>query len=487
MNKPAKYLVIISGITVLFCLTIGFDILPFLRGPAPYPPEWQWSYLFINTLSRIYLPILCVIILISLYLWTEKKNMFSKKDSKLFIFLVMLLAFLFQLSLLFFSRSGVTVLLHRIIDPELNGYFTASLSIQNINVFLKNYKDTMLSYVYHAKSHPPGAILLFYFLKQLITPFNFFINFANNLNPAHSDVKQLWNILLPINKATALFAAFFIPFLSTFSLIPLYFSAKILYGTRVALRSIFLFFLIPTIVFFIPINDAFLHLFSITAFFFLLKGLEKKQKISFFLSGLFLLLGVLFNLSLIPILILLSLFALLFLRNKKTPLIKGYIIGGIFFSLGFFLPLLFLNLFFHFNFLQVIQTITKYAPGNMARSYSLWIYYNLQDFLIFCGIPIAIIFFLMIKQSFLQIIKKQFKKLDPLFISFFIMIISLNFSGFVLGEVGRLWSPYIPFMILITVNFVTNKLKFSDKLFAVILVLQVVQLLVMQEFWVMLW
>ncbi|HEX8932144.1 MAG TPA: glycosyltransferase family 39 protein, partial [Patescibacteria group bacterium] len=330
-------------------------------------------------------------------------------------------------------------------------------------------------------------ILLFYILKQLIAPFTLFINFANNLNPGHGDVMQLWHTLLPINKATALFSAFFIPLLSTISLVPLYFSAKTLYGTRVAQRSIFLFFFIPTIVFFIPINDAFLHLFSITAFFFLLKGLEKNQKISFFLSGVFLLLGIFFNLSLLPILLLLFIFALLFLRYKKAALLNNYLTAGIFFSLGVFLPLFFLNLFFHFNLIQVMHTITTHAPGNLGRSYPLWLYFNIQDFLIFCGIPIALIFLLMIKKFFLQIIKNQLTAIDPLFVAFFMMIIVINFSGFVLGETGRLWSPYIPFMVLITVSFVTSKLKFSNKLFVGILILQIIQLLVMQEFWVMLW
>ncbi len=477
---------IIAISTLLFCLAIAFDISPYLRGPAPYPPDWQWSYFFVNTLHNLYPVILNSILLIGLFILRENKKFIAPKKTLVFIFLIMILSFLFQLSLLFFSRSGVLVLLHRILNPELNGYFTASLTIQNVTDFLRNYNDIMLDFVYHAKSHPPGAILFFYALKHLITPFPFFIDFVNNLTPTHSDVKQFWNVLQPVDKATALFSGFFIPFLSTFSLIPLYYSAKILYGTRAALRSIFLFFFIPTIVFFIPINDSFLHIFSLSAFFFLLYGLSKKNLFSFFVSGVILFSGILFNLSLLPIVLLLFVFALIYLKNKKAVL-SEYLKGGFSFMVGIFLPALLLYLFFQFNFLQIMHTITTHAPGNMGRSYAVWIYFNIQDFLIFCGIPTAFIFLLMIKQSFMHLIKKQFKKIDPLFSAFFIMIMVLNFSGFVLGEVGRIWLPYIPFMVLITVSFMTNKLKFSGKLFAGILLLQVIQILVMQEFWVMLW
>jgi len=487
VNKQTKYFFFLGITTLLFCLAIGFDIYPPLRGPAPYPPEWQWPYFFINTLSKIYLPLLSAFVLIAIFIREEKKNIFTRNHTKLFIFFIMLLCFFFQLSLLYFSRSGIGVLLHRIINPELNGYFTASLTIHSLADFLGNYNQNMLHYVYHAKAHPPGAILLFYFLKQIISPFTFFINFADHLNPAHGDVKQIWNMLPPVSKATALFSSLVIPFLSTLSLFPLYFSAKMLYGARIALRSMFLFFFIPTIVFFIPINDAFLHVFSLTAFFFLVKGVQKNNLLSYALSGTTLFLGALFNLSLLPLLILFFVFALISLRNKKFSSLKNYLYGGGFYSIGFFLPAILLNIIYHFNFLQVTQTIMHHVPDVHTRSYTLWLFYNIYDFLIFCGIPLALILLHLLKQTFFQSIKKQFSKIDPVFLGLFLMIVILNFSGSVRGETGRLWSPYIPFVVLAVAHFVTNKLKFSDKLFAGLLLLQVVQLLVMQEFWVMLW
>ena len=487
MKNQKKYFLFIACLTIIFCLAIGFDSFPALRGPAPYPPEWQWPYLFVNTLSRIYLPLLSGSLLVGLFLWEEKKNILRQKHTKLFIFLIMLLSFFFQLSLLFFSRSGVGVLLHRIINPGLNGYFTASLTIHSVTAFLANYNHEVLQFVYHAKAHPPGAILLFYCIKQLITPFTFFVTFANQLHPTHTDVGQLWNMLQPLDKATAVAASILIPFLSTLSLIPLYFSAVMIYGSRVALRTLFIFFFIPTIVFFIPINDAFLHVFSITAFFFLVKGVQKNDKLSFALSGTTLFLGVFFNLSLLPLLILFLLFCLFFLLNKKNTPVTNYLTDGVFFSLGFFLPPLFLAFFFHFNFLQVTQTIMSYVPDVHSRSYTLWLSYNISDFLIFCGIPLALTFLLILKQTVLQSFKKQFNKIDPVFLAFLSMIIILNFSGSVRGETGRLWSPYIPFMVLVVTNFVTTKLKFSTKVFAGILLLQILQLLFMQEFWVMLW
>jgi hypothetical protein len=76
------------------------------------------------------------------------------------------------------------------------------------------------------------------------------------------------------------------------------------------------------------------------------------------------------------------------------------------------------------------------------------------------------------------------------------MLLILNFSGSVRGETGRIFSIFMPFMVLIAAGFTTNNLKFTPhhngagfttRQFGVFLALQALQILVMQEFWVMLW
>ena len=509
-----RNIALITAATILFCLAIGFDISPFLRGPSPYPPEWRWGYEFVNTAGRLYTPVGVAAVIIGIFALVEKQKFLRARSPAIVLVLLILVSFFFQLSLLFYSRSGILVLVHRIINPQLNGYFTAALSIHNISEFLRTYNTQVLHFVYHAKAHPPGAILLFYFINQAMTAFPLLGNTASHFVPSHTDVKLIWNTLLPAQKAGALFAAFFIPFLSTLTLIPLYYSAKILYGSKVAMRSVCLFVFIPSIVFFIPINDSFLHVFSITAFFFLLKGIEKSKGYWYVLSGATLFLGVFFNLSLLPLLVFLVFFFLS--KSAQTPpnlplsgeeqeisrpdkrphevdstLVVGrlwrVLNSGVFFFLGFLLLPILLFLFFQFSFIQVAQTIMAHVPDVHTRSYWIWIFYNLYDFLVFSGIPITIVVFVALKQLLIDSMKKQWKQINYLLVSFLLMIFILNFSGSVRGETGRLWSVYMPFMTLIAVAFVTNKLKFSTRFFTIFLLLQVIQILVMQEFWVMLW
>ena len=477
-------MILISILTVLFLLAISFDITPYLRGPSPYPPEWRWSYLFVNTMDRIWLPLFVIMSIGALFIWTEKKKI---THTKTILTLLVLLSVLFQLGVLFYSRSGIPVLVNRIINPELNGYFTAALSIKSVPYFLTHYNDLVLTFVYHAKAHPPGAILFFYYLKELISQWPLLGEMASRLSSTHSDVGVVWNDLHSSEKATALFAGILVPFLSALSVIPLYYSALLLYGRTVALRSAFLYLLIPSLVFFIPINDAFLQLFSVTTLFFMVYGLEKNKRYPFFLSGATLFLGVFFNLSLLPLLIFFFLFFLLRMWQQKKFWSQAFFVKGILFSTGFFLPPILLLFFAQFNFIQMVQTIMKHVPDVHTRSYTIWIFYNLYDFLIFSGIPVSLMVLFAIKQEVKKIMRKTWKKIDPVLMPFLTMILILNFSGSVRAETGRLWSVYIPFMVLLAASYLTNKMKFSKKLFILILLLQAVQILVMQEFWVMLW
>lgn len=43
-RNPRRELALIAA-TVLLLTAIWFDVTPLLRGPAPFPPEWQWPYL----------------------------------------------------------------------------------------------------------------------------------------------------------------------------------------------------------------------------------------------------------------------------------------------------------------------------------------------------------------------------------------------------------------------------------------------------------
>lgn len=155
--------------TLLFCIIIAFDTLPFLRGPAPYPPDWQWDYLFVNTLSRIWMPLLFMGAALWFALSLEQKTeKHITQHEKKYLVVCVLLFFFIQLSVTFFSRAGISVLFSRIANPDMNGYFTAANQVENISIFLSQFEEQVLSLPMHAQGHPPGAILFFWILEHIL-------------------------------------------------------------------------------------------------------------------------------------------------------------------------------------------------------------------------------------------------------------------------------------------------------------------------------
>lgn len=464
-----KFLFFLSIFTLCFCLAIAVNLSPFLRGPAPYPPNWRWAYQPTPLSFKLFVPLfLMLVIMWTVYYFDKMK----KPKTTLLITILLLGGFLLQISLLFASRAGIAVLLHRIISPTINGYFTVSLQKQSLPLFLKNFTANMGSYPMYAKFHPPGAVLFFSFLNACASILNFLFPVIAKLTPKHSDVAIIWNGLNDAQKVSALLSGFIIAFLSYVTLIPLYLSGKILYGQQTAKRSIFLFLFIPNILLFVPLNDVFLPLFTVWSLYYFLISTEKQNIFFSFLSGIVLFVGTFFSLTFLPLLLFFFIFLILQKKIRKSVnLFLSFLIGFI------IMPLLLLVLY-HVDFISLTQQMMQFhETAQTGRNYWVWLFYNVYDFFIFVGIPLSTLFFY-------QIIKKN---RDKLFLSFLIMFIFLELSGSVRGETGRIWLPFVPLVILPVANFITNSLKFSSKQLILILLLQAIQVIVFETFLITLW
>lgn len=454
-------------ITLLFLIAFAFDISPYLRGPAEWPPDWRWPYLFINTVDKIWLPLIIIALILVIFYFVDKR----KKIPLSVLFGLVILTFLFQLSILYFSRSGVGVLIHRIINPDLNGYFTEATKIKDLFSFMSNYRENVLNFSMHATGHPPGSILFFWLIEKILTFFPFINKLIAGVIPKHTDVQLIWNNLILIQKSTAVFSAFLIPFIGSLNILPLYFLAKHLYDVKTAVRSVFLAIFLPTLTLFTPLNDVFFPMFFLWSFLFFIRGIKEKNTILLLISGLIFSLGLFFSLSLLPLLLIFIFFALL--SSKYNLKFKINILSLFFAGLSVFYLILFFA--FKFNFLTISYTLMTGLPK--GRQYLTWVFYNLYDFFIFTGIPISFYYL----RIFFQ------KSKDWFFYSFTIMLFILNFSGATKGEVGRIWLPLMFPLTIIVGNYLAKKTKVSTSNFMVILFLQSLQIIVLQEFWVTLW
>ncbi len=480
-----SFLIITALISIIFFALIAIDFSPYLRGPAPYPPDWRWPYEPTNTLSRIWGPLGVIALIILIFKKKENKTLKSKNYKTISMFVI--LSFLLQISLLYFSRSGVEVLIHRTINPMISGYFSVSTQVFDLGGFLRNFNQSLYDYPMYAKFHPPGGILFYYFLEFILRPFAHFFTNILAVTPSHSDVALLWNGLREFQKFNALVSGFVVAFIASLSIIPIYFSSRILYEEKAAIRSSALFIFVPSVLLFTPLIDVFMPLFTATSLYFYLKGSQTKNYLYFFFAGLILFLGAFFTLTFIPLLFFFSLlFFLKFIQDKKD--LKIVIENFISFSSGFLL-IPFLLFFAGFNFIDTVRTIMIYhEAAQSGREHLIWYFYNIYDFIIFAGIPVGIMFAYHILESLKTFRKtKSLKKIDSIFLSFIIMLLVVNFSGTVRAETGRIWLPFVPLLIIVVANFVTNKLKFTSRQFTLLLLLQAIQVLIFQSVLVAVW
>ncbi len=397
---PKLITVSIITISLVFFAALALNISPWVRGPS----EWRWPYQFIPTFNKLYFPIAVGVLILLLFKFVDSKKIKSKW---LPLFTLVFLSFLFQISVVFFSRAGINVLYHRTFDPGLNGYYSAGIAITDPRRFITNYPQIVNSLPMHAKGHPPGGPLSFYFANTLVR------------NP-------FW---------IAITSPFVVSLLSCLAIILVYLISQ-------SFRAAFLTATIPALALFMPLLDLIYPLFGLTAVYLITKHKN-------FLSGLVFGLGLFFSYSLLPVM------AVIFILSK-TNFLK--------FSLGVVVFFLSLNLIFGYDFIKsTLVVISNQAP----RSFLPWLIYNPYDFMVFLGLPTAILLWLSNRK-------------------FLLLFFSLILTIFSRGEVGRIW---LPLMVLATIpagKYLTEK-KFSSKFVMILLALQMIQTLIIQEFWVPLW
>ncbi len=482
--KTKLLLTLIIAITLIFSIAVALDLSPFLRGPAPYFPDWRWDYNFVNTFPKIWFPITISAIILCIFYFVEKKGKkWIEKKEKIILPSFFLLYYLFQFAVLYFNRAGINSLLNRIINPGVNGYFTSALYVKDVPSFLKEFNSIVLSLYMHAQGHPPFSVLFFWIINKLFSFTPFFNPLTSELIIKTDNIRSVWLTLPQSAKLGAIFVAVFIPMLVSLVSILVYLVAKKIYGINTAFRSLIVLIFVPNILLFIPINDVFIVIFPLASIILLINSIRNKQLILSLLSGLLFSVGLYFSISLLPIFIII-IFILVKETNFKIKKSTNYII---FYLLGLLFIPVFLYVVLGFDTIRMLKVLMSGLPEK--RHYSTWVIYNLYDFFVFTGIPLTIGLIVLICNQIMRLYRRLWKNVDLFFTGFILMLLILNFSGSVRGETGRIWIPFVPFMIMPVVNFLTvnKQVRLSTNQFVLFVSIQLVVVLVLNEFWVALW
>ena len=160
-------------VTALALLAIRFEATPLLRGPAPYPPEWQWAAGPKPWSGRVVPALACALGLIVLLLLSGRAFPRPRAGNAMLLSAATLLGFGLQLGLRHVDQEGaVAALVSRTISGSFTSFHRVAVSgaAHDPVRYLARYHETLPALRHralHAATHPPGPVLFYSGLLEL--------------------------------------------------------------------------------------------------------------------------------------------------------------------------------------------------------------------------------------------------------------------------------------------------------------------------------
>lgn len=155
-----------TALLVAYCAVVRTDALPWLRGPAPYPPDWQWPYTD-RPLSWTWAPAIALgLVLVGFYAWLGRRAV-SRAAATLLLVAATAVGWAFHIALTAPSAGGA---MHwfaaQANEAALLSHFNAALSpdLDDAADYLDRYAERLPDYRerhFHVSSRPPGLVLAF--------------------------------------------------------------------------------------------------------------------------------------------------------------------------------------------------------------------------------------------------------------------------------------------------------------------------------------
>jgi len=167
MRRGAVALALATG---AFWWAAWVDATPFLRGPAPYPPEWRWPYRRGMPAEIDPAVLACAAGLLGLLVASGSSRARRRplRSALLLTGLAIPLGAGLQVSLLGLEgpRSGLSELMARTASPAFTQYYNVAIApeARDVAAFLDGYAGLLPAFhrqATHAATNPPGAVLFF--------------------------------------------------------------------------------------------------------------------------------------------------------------------------------------------------------------------------------------------------------------------------------------------------------------------------------------
>lgn len=461
MSRHTLRLSLLTSLTLFLVFLIFTDLTPLLRGPAPETSEWYWPYL-LRPLSRWWLPVVSAVLLLGIVGWWLKRPEQSKKA----VLGLVVANFLLQLALIYADRPAVLAeLVDRTLSERVTGYFQPAVDITTLDAFLTNYPQKMPHFTNdHARTHPPGLILLNWLSIQA------FSIFPSAAEPVAQQIRplrctDLWLLEQPPSVVAGLALSSILPMLfGALTIVPGFLLARRLLSSQTAPIATALIASLPALLVFAPNNvqiDAFLALTAVLALSLGLKG----RSGWFFIGGLLLSAATFLSLGNAAVLLPLAAFIVgsytgtihnIFRGHWNRPAgWRGWVrlkIWRRMLAFGLGSAALWLLLWTGWGVqpweVANVGLEQHYQLVTAERRYEWWLLYNLVDLVLYAGLPLLFGFLGSLAAAGRNMRSREIRPVGALALGLGLLVITLDLSGSTRGEVGRLWLFFMPLLAL---------------------------------------
>jgi hypothetical protein len=450
---------IIAFVTFGFSLLLWFDWLPILRGPQ----EWQWPFMAQVDKQRLALSLVSLGLFIGGWYGLGQWLRRFPGNRRAHIALVGLwgLTLLLQTSLLTLYRDHPAVIqFERLASDQASGYFSAAQEIDHLPTLLHEFPERMQTFRAnpHPRSKPPGIILLYWSLEQLLLRLPVIAeplgHWARNLRCHDLWLMSLSNTALAANLLMGLLT----PLVSALIIWPAYGLAARRWGWTAGWLAAGLVALMPGRLAFTPHVDTVYPLLGLLAFYGLDTGLRHHDWPWSLAAGVVLSAATFLSLvnTLAALVLGLYLVFIVIAANQGKSwgeTAVSTLQSRTLWQHGLWLVLGTLFLWIIYWLTSRVTPFAIYAAAeparhDLARSYGIWLVGNLYDLAIFTGLPAFLLALWLGWRQRLALTSANW----PLHLAFWPLLSILLVSGSLRGEVGRIWLMLAPFPLLLAVG-----------------------------------
>lgn len=457
-------------------LVIG-NVVPWLLGPAPFPPEWLWPWeLLLWSKWQTWLHVAAVALYTAaaiLLLWPRLFGWTARRRVRVGL-IVAVLAFIGLQLALGWARKDflLDMVIFRTYNPPGNGYFMSAVRAESLGDVFHNYQAAMPNFPHdRPQTHPPG----------IFTYYAFFIAIFRNLpafNAWFAPIARGWAlegrdwVLLQDAYVSAAFVSGWLQLIvGMWAPLAFYLLLKRLQGVKgpseFALAGALMLPVLPAVNSFYTHWDVNYLLFTAAAWFFALRAQDSLFEaeggwthwLDWAWAGLLLWLLTWFSfgnsvfLGIVGLHLIWRQFFVLprhhgvRWQGKLLPAMAGAaILGGC-----IVLPWVLLYFTLDMNYFGMLRTGMErhYVIATAARDFSIWVWMNLVDFALWLGFGVALL--ALVSSGWLLLHRTRGyleANLWGLVLIFWAVLLALDLSGSARAEIGRLWLFFMPIPLI---------------------------------------